>query len=238
MGKSEAFMTVPEMRANKDAVRARDIDPKDGKAKSRRFEGSTRPDFVRELVSKDATVLECGPITGALTLEMQKDGYQHISTLDIVDLLELPDRSKLEHIGEVDFNRDTFPHADSTFDAVVSFGLAEHLENPFHFSREVARVLKPGGTFIMAVPNVFHIISRLVFLRRGMFPRWSFGNNHISILPHGVFEKTVLRDFELVETRYYKPDLKPFLSERIAQKLLPTTQWFGDYVAYVLRAKK
>lgn len=234
------FMTVEEMRANPDAVRALDTDPKAGEnsPRSRRFDGSTKPEFVYEFIQKDAELLECGPFAGPLTKALQESGYKNIHTLDFVDILDLPDRSKLKSIGVVDFNRDIFPHTDNALEAVVSFGMMEHLENPFHFAREVARVLKPDGIFIVAIPNVFHIISRLVFLRRGMFPRWSYGNNHISILPHGVFEKTILRDFELVETRFYKPDFKPFLSESLAQKLLPANQWFGDYVAYVMRAKK
>ncbi len=227
-------MTVAEMRANPERVRALDVNPKDGEAKSRRFDGSTRPSLVYEFVDKDAKLLELGPFGGPLTKELQDNGYNRISTLDFIDLLELPDRSKLEAVGVVDFNRDTFPHQDNTFDAVVSFGMFEHLENPFHAAREAARVLKPGGVFVMAIPNVFHIVSKLVFLRRGMFPRWSYGNNHISILPHGVFEKTILRDFKLKKTLYYKPFLH-WLGAKA--KYLPANEWFSDYVAYVLVKK-
>jgi len=227
-------MTVGEMRKNRDAVKALDTDPKDGQAKSRRFDGSTRPDFVYELIPTSATVLELGPFRGPLTEVLQKHGYHHLHTLDFVDILDLPDRSKLESIKEVDFNTERFPHPDNFFDAVVSFGMFEHLENPFHAAREVARVLKPGGIFIMAVPNLFHIMSRLVFLRRGMFPRWSYGNNHISVMPRGVFEKTILRDFELKEVRYYKPFLH-WLGEKA--KYLPANEWFADYVGYILIKK-
>ncbi len=234
MSAHSSYMTVAEMRANKEKVRALDTDPKDGTKKSRRFDGSTRPEFVYELVRKDANVLELGPFRGPLTKELQDHGYTRLSTLDFIDILDLPDRGKLEHIGEVDFNLERFPHPDNTFDAVVSFGMFEHLENPFHCAREVARVLKPGGIFLMAVPNVFHIMSRLVFLRRGMFPRWSFGNNHIAVLPRGVFEKTILRDFVLQETRYYKPFLH-WLGAKA--KYLPANEWWSDYVAYIMRKK-
>lgn len=225
------YRTVAEMRADSETFRRLDTDPKDGKEKSRRFEGSTRPELVYELVGKNERVLELGPIAGPLTRALQERGYAHLSTLDVVDVLDLPDRAKLEAAAVCDVNTERFPFADGVFDAVVSFGLFEHLENPFHAAREVARVLKKDGLFIMAVPNVLHIVSRLVFLRRGMFPRWSYGNNHISILPHGVFEKTILRDFKLLETRYYKPFFYPL--GRLA-RCLPENEWFADYVCYVL----
>ncbi len=231
-----SFMTVAEMRADPDKVRALEGKLKsDGKMHNRRFEGSTRPDFVYEFVAKDAQLLECGPIKGPLTKLLQEKGYTNLHTLDFIDMLEDPDRSKLRSAHEIDFNMDRFPHADNSFDAVVCFGMVEHLENPFHFCREVARVLKPGGVFIMAIPNMFHIISRLVFLRRGMFPKWSYRNNHIALLPHGIFEKTILRDFTLEDTRYYKPFLHWFggYNER-----LPKNKWFADYVAYILRVDK
>lgn len=235
-----SYMTVAEMRANPELVKNLDTDPKNGDnaTRSRRFEGSTSPEFVYEFIShKDDRILECGPFRGPLTKELQDKGYSNIHTLDFVDILDLPDRSRLGSVHAVDFNSEMFPHESNFFDHVICFGMVEHLENPFHFQREVARVLKPGGLFLMSIPNVFHIISRLVFLRRGMFPRWSYVNNHISLLPHGIFEKTFLLNFELLEERYTKPHLTPFLPIAIAEKVLPSNQWFGDYVTYILKKK-
>jgi SAM-dependent methyltransferase len=44
-------------------------------------------------------------------------------------------------------------HADNTYDYVIAFQLIEHIEDDHFFLREVERVLKPGGTFIMTTPS-------------------------------------------------------------------------------------
>lgn len=44
------------------------------------------------------------------------------------------------------------PLADASLDLVVAFDVLEHLDDDDACVREVARVLKPGGTFLVAVP--------------------------------------------------------------------------------------
>ena len=49
---------------------------------------------------------------------------------------------------------------NSTFDNVVSFQVIEHIEDDFNFVREVARVLRPGGHFIVTTPNAPMSLTR------------------------------------------------------------------------------
>ncbi len=53
------------------------------------------------------------------------------------------------------------PLADATADLAISIETIEHLENPFQFVRELARVTKPGGTVIITTPNVHFIRARM-----------------------------------------------------------------------------
>jgi len=45
------------------------------------------------------------------------------------------------------------PFDDEAFDAVCSFETIEHLERPEELVREAARVLRPGGAFLLSTPN-------------------------------------------------------------------------------------
>lgn len=62
----------------------------------------------------------------------------------------------------------TFPYASARFDAVVSIEVIEHLEDQFSFTRELHRVLKPGGRALVSTPNVSNINSRLRVLHSGL----------------------------------------------------------------------
>jgi len=230
------YITVEEMRKNPEIFRGMDSGSSKTGTTHARFEGSTVPEMAFAYFKKEEALLECGPIRGTFTKVMQEKGYSDLHALDFIDVLDYPDRKRVT-MHEIDFNKDRFPYKDRFFGSVVAWGIVEHLENPFHFIREIHRVMKPGATFIFSVPNVFHITSRLLFLKRGMFPRWNKSNNHIFVLPRGVFEKTVLKYFNLVEERFVKPKLELPLLRRLT-RFLPANQWFGDYVVYVLKKKE
>ena len=51
---------------------------------------------------------------------------------------------------------ETLPYADSTFDLVCCSWVLEHLADPAPVFAEVARVLAPGGHFVLLTPNLCH----------------------------------------------------------------------------------
>jgi SAM-dependent methyltransferase len=52
-----------------------------------------------------------------------------------------------------------FPFPDTSFDTCVSNYVMEHIANPATHLREVARVLRPGGTYIFRTPNLYHYVT-------------------------------------------------------------------------------
>ncbi|MBO7311974.1 MAG: class I SAM-dependent methyltransferase [Alistipes sp.] len=52
------------------------------------------------------------------------------------------------------------PFEDSSFDYVVSFQVIEHIKRDKEFVKEVYRVLKPGGKFIVSTPNAPMSLTR------------------------------------------------------------------------------
>lgn len=70
------------------------------------------------------------------------------------------DKTRSEELGAMPANVEfkegvvpPLPFADESFDCVVSFQVIEHIERDKEFVREVRRVLKKGGKFIVSTPN-------------------------------------------------------------------------------------
>ncbi len=229
------YLTIEEMRQNREFLRQeekKDLETHGGS----RFVGSTDVETALKYFSANDKILECGPSAGVFMKLLQDRGFKNLHALDLVDVLICPDRSKVT-FQEIDFNKDTFPYADKSFDGATAWGMIEHLENPYHFMREVHRVLKNDHYFLVAVPSMFHWWSRLIFFKAGMFPRWNRRNNHISVFPRGVFEKIFLRYFTLEKTLYTRPSFWLNIFDWTST-YMPENEWFGNYVVYVLKRKE
>mgnify|MGYP001616267932 CR=1 FL=1 len=191
--------------------------------------------FEGNLNDKNAKILDFGAGSGAFLQVIYEKGYKNLYACDIDDYIAQQFRSALKDFQVLDASFNRFKWADGSIDAVTAWEIFEHLENPHNAIREIHRILKPAGLLIFSVPNIFHIVSRLVFLKRGLFPRWNETNNHISVYPHGIFEKAFLRYFDLVKEGYVHPKISLPVLDKI--KFLPENQWFGNWVYYVLRKK-
>ena len=228
--KKPPYITVEEMRTHPEWHEKESVDG------GTRFRGSTSPEIAfKYFQDKNGHILECGPHMGMFTKLLKDEGYSNVHTLDFYDALKFVPRDLVDS-RILDLNTERFPFEDNTFDGVTAWGIGEHMENPFHFMREVHRTIKPNGVFIFALPNIFHIISRLLFLKKGDFPRWSEKNNHIMLFSKATFKKTFLRYFDLVETVYTKPGIK-YLFFSIFDSFLPANEWLGNGVVYVMRKK-
>ena len=61
------------------------------------------------------------------------------------------------------------PLRDSCGDVVVAIETVEHLENPRAFLRELARIVRPGGTVVVTTPNQLSALSMLTLVLRQRF---------------------------------------------------------------------
>lgn len=61
------------------------------------------------------------------------------------------------------------PFKEASFDVVTVWAVMEHVYDPRHTLREVHRLLKPGGTVIVLVPNFHSLPAR--FMRHDDIPR-------------------------------------------------------------------
>ena len=78
------------------------------------------------------------------------------------DVLEIGTPELLE-LPNVEFRQAEVPPLDfpkQSFDCVISFQVIEHIQRDGDFVREIARVLRPGGRFIVTTPNAPMSLTR------------------------------------------------------------------------------
>jgi SAM-dependent methyltransferase len=67
---------------------------------------------------------------------------------------------------------DRLPFSSQSFDLVFCDNVLEHLDDPESVLREVARVLKPGGTFLAKTPNRTHYMPLIASVTPTSFHRF------------------------------------------------------------------
>lgn len=73
---------------------------------------------------------------------VRRQFFDNVISLDILDSFTID----VVNYGE------QLPFKSNSFDGVISLSVLEHLENPFHWAKEIVRILKPGGELYFTVP--------------------------------------------------------------------------------------
>lgn len=129
------------------------------------------------------TVLDFGSGTGQLLPLLEATfPSAEIHATDIIARVESIPRSVIWHRGDLN---DRLPLGDASFDLVCAIEVIEHLENPRHVMREIARVLHPGGIAILTTPNLGSIKSLMTLAARGHHALFDDGNYPAHITPVG-----------------------------------------------------
>lgn len=111
-------------------------------------------DRVLELLDdpSDKTSLDIGADNGVISyLLRQRGGCWYSADLDPAAVASIR-----ELVGDevYQLNGSTTPFRDGTFDQIVIVDFLEHIEDDHGFVRELARILKPGGSIIVNVPHL------------------------------------------------------------------------------------
>ncbi len=227
------YFSPSEIKSNKEAIGER-FKLRPGR-RLLALKGRNVGIFESAVLNRQAMVLDLGTGSGAFPKAIYDRGYANVYACDIDDYVNADFKALLSGFQSLDVSFEKIKWPDGFFEAVTAWEVFEHLENPHAAIREIHRVLDSGGLFIFSVPNIFHVVSRLIFLKRGLFPRWNETNNHISVFPHGIFEKSFLKYFDLVEEGYVHSKVSLPLFNKI--RFFPENKWFGNWVYYVMRKK-
>lgn len=122
-------------------------------------------DLVRKYLKQPSKVIDLGAGQGAFSQRLEKLGHKVLAIDGDKKNWKLPQID----FREVDLDSDFAESIGSVekFDAVVAIEIIEHLENPFGFIRQCAKLLKSGGLLFVTTPNVEAINSRIMFLVKG-----------------------------------------------------------------------
>jgi SAM-dependent methyltransferase len=117
-------------------------------------------DLLRDQIPDGAEVLELGcgpanPVTDFLA--------EHAEAVDGLDVD--PDARTNPACREVHlYDGGDWPLPDASYDAVVCNYVLEHVADPDRLTRELHRVLRPGGVFVFRAPNRWHYVSLVASL--------------------------------------------------------------------------
>lgn len=103
-------------------------------------------------VSPQAKILEIGSGKGRLLSHFVRLGYD-IRGVEVNPAFIAEGRALYGDLPVQAVGSTTLPAADETFDVVMSFDVLEHIPDPDAHLREVSRVLKPGGYYLLQTPN-------------------------------------------------------------------------------------
>lgn len=119
---------------------------------------------VFDLISQapGSTIVDIPSGTGAFIQRLKDAGFTSINAVDIKNMLEI----EHENFIEADMNK-ALSLPGEFCDTVVCIDGIEHISRQFDFVKEIYRILRQGGEFILSTPNVSSLRSRWKWLTTG-----------------------------------------------------------------------
>jgi 2-polyprenyl-3-methyl-5-hydroxy-6-metoxy-1,4-benzoquinol methylase len=173
-------------------------------------------------------ILDLGGGTGHFAKTLSSY-FENVHLLDFAPTIQ-PNRI-ISSSGDLN---NSLPYSDSTFDAVVSLEVIEHLENPRHFVREIARILRVNGRCLISTPNQISLSSKLCLLLRSQFQQFqdSCYPGHITaLLPIDLQRITAEAGFAHRSIIYTDDGRIPGTNIRWQAIPCLTGKWFSDNLA-------
>ncbi|MBF0440957.1 MAG: class I SAM-dependent methyltransferase [Oligoflexales bacterium] len=120
-------------------------------------------DLIAKTAPKGAKICDVGCNEGKLGKLLIPQGYE-VHGIDIS--MKVLEKAKHNQVKTYALNIETeqFPFEDNYFEAVVSADTLVCIYDTTRVVKEIHRVLKPGGTFIVTTANVLSLPRRLLYL--------------------------------------------------------------------------
>ena len=133
-------------------------------------------------ISDHAVALDLGAGSGRVAAMNFKAAGRSVFGIDV----DLAISTNCQIDGGCVGDASRLPFRDAAFDLVYADNVLEHLDRPELVFAEVARVLKPGGRFLVKTPNAWHYVTVVARLTPHRFHQWinaRRGRNHADTFP-------------------------------------------------------
>jgi methionine biosynthesis protein MetW len=142
-----------------------------------------RPEILTHIPHTARRVLDLGCATGTTGAALKARQPAHVTGVELEPAYAREAATRLDEVITADVEQ---AQPEGRFDALIAADILEHLKDPWTALRRYARLLEPGATAVVSLPNVGHW-STYANLARGTWPR----------KPEGIFDATHLRWFTL-----------------------------------------
>jgi len=133
--------------------------------------------------------------------------YENICNVDEYIGLEIDDEGNRQHnYADVFYDGKTIPFEDKSFDSILSNQVFEHVFNPNQFLKEINRVTKMGGRFLITVPFVWDEHEQPYdYARYSSFGlKYILAENGFEIMEHRKSNNGIEVIFQLINDYLYK----------------------------------
>ncbi len=130
---------------------------------------------IKNIINYENKVgLDIGCANGAFSIELAKSGAKKMYGIDIASefVKKASLKAKKNYVKNIEFieaDAKKLPFKNNFFDFIICTEVLEHVPDFKVAIKEIKRVLKPGGIFVITVPNSFnpaeimHQIKHLLF---------------------------------------------------------------------------
>lgn len=130
----------------------------------------TRWDFVLDRIEEGAKILDMGCGDGVIGGILIDEYDCEVHGVDVSGYALENAREKDVVTEKYNISRDPLPYDDDEFDAVLLLCVLEHIPRPEFAFEEATRVVRPGGSIYVSLPNPLRWNLRLAFLAGRLHP--------------------------------------------------------------------
>lgn len=168
--------------------------------------------YFKKAASENEKVLDIGCGEGTLVGMLSERGYDSYGIDASISGINQGGEKLKGRLIHSDIESGGLPFPDKFFDYVCCFETFEHLLNPYYILREVKRILKQDGVFLVSIPNV-RIGHPVIY--PGLITRRYFAD----FLEVNGMKVTEVRGWGQVPQLYFIPD-KPYFLFQLMRRIL------------------